>query len=159
MRMVWDAGTGFPERWWVPHPWKHWWSGWTGLSATWSSWRCPCASPWELDYVTFKGPSNPNYSEILCWWSRATVVCCLCPPPLELAADSLTAHGDSISKRQDESRRLITDKWRLSSEVFKQWSISPCNIELCGFNFMETAWRFLNYSGSACIRSVGDQFW
>lgn len=79
--------------------------------------------------------------------------------PLEMAADSLTAHGDSISKRQDESKRLITGKWCLSSEVFKQWSISPCNIELCGFHFMETAWRFLNYSGSACIRRVGDQFW
>jgi len=38
----WNTGTGCPERWWMPHPWKHSSSGWMGLWATWSSGGCPC---------------------------------------------------------------------------------------------------------------------
>jgi len=33
----WNTGTGCPERYWRPHPWKHSRPGWTGLWATWSS--------------------------------------------------------------------------------------------------------------------------
>jgi len=39
----WNPGTGCPERWSMPHPWEHSRPGWTGLWATWSSWRCPCS--------------------------------------------------------------------------------------------------------------------
>jgi len=38
----WNTGAGCPESWQMPHPWQHSRSGWTGLWATWSSWRCPC---------------------------------------------------------------------------------------------------------------------
>jgi len=31
--------------WQMPHPWKHSRSGWMGLWATWSTWRCAC--PWQ----------------------------------------------------------------------------------------------------------------
>jgi len=39
----------YPERWWMPHPWKHSRSGWMGLWATWSSWRCPYSWFYEHD--------------------------------------------------------------------------------------------------------------
>ena len=47
------------------HPWKHSRLGWTGLWATWSSWRCPCSlqggwARWPLNL-----PSNPRHSMIL----------------------------------------------------------------------------------------------
>ena len=35
----------FPERLWMPHPWKCLRPGWMGLWATWSSGGCPC--PWQ----------------------------------------------------------------------------------------------------------------
>jgi len=46
MRVV-KHWTGWPERWWMPYPWKHSRSGWMGLWATWWCWRCPC-SLWGL---------------------------------------------------------------------------------------------------------------
>lgn len=39
-----NAGTGCPERWWVPQTQIFSRSGWMGLGAIWSSWRCP----WSL---------------------------------------------------------------------------------------------------------------
>ena len=36
--------TGCPERWWLPHPWRHSGSGWMGI---WSPW-CTCRCPWSL---------------------------------------------------------------------------------------------------------------
>uniref|UniRef100_A0A8C3E2G2 Uncharacterized protein n=1 Tax=Corvus moneduloides TaxID=1196302 RepID=A0A8C3E2G2_CORMO len=36
---------GFPEKLWLPHPWKCQRPGWTGLGATWSNGKCPC--PWQ----------------------------------------------------------------------------------------------------------------
>ena len=33
------------QRWQMPQTWKHSRPGWTGLWATWSSWRCPCSLP------------------------------------------------------------------------------------------------------------------
>ena len=49
----------------MPHPWRHSRPGWTGLWATWSSWRCPCSlqrcwARWPL-----KVPSSPKHSMIL----------------------------------------------------------------------------------------------
>jgi len=38
-----NTGTRHPERWSMPHPWKHSRSGWMGLWATSLSWRCPCS--------------------------------------------------------------------------------------------------------------------
>ena len=65
----WNPGTGCPEEWSMPHPWKHSRSGWMGLWATWCSWRCPCS--WQGDWMRWplKVPANPNYSTIL--WSPA----------------------------------------------------------------------------------------
>uniref|UniRef100_A0A672U6S9 EGF-like domain-containing protein n=1 Tax=Strigops habroptila TaxID=2489341 RepID=A0A672U6S9_STRHB len=41
-----SAGTGCPEKLWLPHPWQCSRPGWTqGLGATCSSGRCPC--PWQ----------------------------------------------------------------------------------------------------------------
>ena len=45
----------------MPHPWKHSKSGWTGLWATWSSWRCPCALQEGWARWPLKVPSNKNY--------------------------------------------------------------------------------------------------
>jgi len=33
----------------MPNPWDHLRPGWTGLWATWSSWRCPCSLQAGLD--------------------------------------------------------------------------------------------------------------
>ena len=49
----------------MPHPWKHSRSGWTGLWATCSSWRCPCSLQGGWTRWPLKVPSNPNYSMIL----------------------------------------------------------------------------------------------
>jgi len=38
-----EALTQVAQRWSMPHSWKCSRSGWTGLWATWSSWRCPCS--------------------------------------------------------------------------------------------------------------------
>ena len=48
----------------MPHHWTHSRSGWTGLWATWSTWRCPCSlqegwARWPLSV-----PSKPNYPMI-----------------------------------------------------------------------------------------------
>jgi len=38
-----------PERWETPHPWESWCSGWTGLWATLSAWRCwRLGGPWKV---------------------------------------------------------------------------------------------------------------
>ena len=39
--------------------------GWTGLWATWSSWRCPCLLQGVWARWPLKVPSNPKYSMIL----------------------------------------------------------------------------------------------
>ena len=59
------AGTGCPERLLMPHPWKHSRSSWTGLWATWSSWRCPCLLQGGWTRWPLKVTSNPNHSVIL----------------------------------------------------------------------------------------------
>ena len=46
------------------HPWKHSRPGWTGLWATWSSWRCPCSLQGAGTRWPLKAPSNPNHSGI-----------------------------------------------------------------------------------------------
>lgn len=47
--------------WWIPHPWKHKWSGWKVLWATWSSLQGDWAG-WHLN-----GPILTNYSLIPSW--------------------------------------------------------------------------------------------
>ena len=59
---VWNPGPGCPERWSMPHPWKHSRPGWTGLWATWSCWRCPCSLQGVWTRWSLKVLSNPNYS-------------------------------------------------------------------------------------------------
>ena len=49
-----EALIGCPEMWWMPHPWRHSRSGWTGLWAAWSSCRCPCSLQGRWT-ITFKG--------------------------------------------------------------------------------------------------------
>jgi len=62
------TGTGCPERQWRPHPWKHSRPGWTGLWATWSTYRCPC-SLWGGQTRWPPGvPSDPKLSMILWSW-------------------------------------------------------------------------------------------
>ena len=65
----WNTGTGCSEKLWMPRLWKHSRTGWTGLWATWSSWWCPCSLQGGLDYLTFKGPFQPNYSMVLSFCS------------------------------------------------------------------------------------------
>ena len=61
----WNTGTGCPERQWRPHPWKHSRPVWTGLWATWSSWRCPSSLQGGWARWPLKVPSNPKHSMIL----------------------------------------------------------------------------------------------
>ena len=51
----------------MPHSWKHSRSGWTGLWATWSGWRCPCLLQGGWTRWPLKVPMNPNYS-MLVWF-------------------------------------------------------------------------------------------
>ena len=46
----------------MPHPKKHSRSGWTGLWATWSRWRCPCSLQQCWTRWPLKVPFNPNNS-------------------------------------------------------------------------------------------------
>ena len=69
----WNTGTGCPERCFMPPPWKHSRPGWTGLWATWSSWRCPCSLQGGWTRWPLKVPSNPNYSMIL-WFYNSMVL-------------------------------------------------------------------------------------
>ena len=62
----WNTGTGFPVRWWMPWPWKYSRSGWTGLWATWSSWRCPCLLNGFWTSWPLKVASSPSHS-MICW--------------------------------------------------------------------------------------------
>ena len=55
----------------MPHHWKHSRPGWTGLWATWSSWRCPCSLQEGWTRRTLKFPSNPNHYMIL-WFTFLT---------------------------------------------------------------------------------------
>uniref|UniRef100_A0A8B9GHS6 ADAM metallopeptidase domain 8 n=1 Tax=Amazona collaria TaxID=241587 RepID=A0A8B9GHS6_9PSIT len=56
------AGTGCPEKLWLPHPWQCSRPGWTqGLGAPCSSGRCPC--PWN--WVSFEVRSDPTQSGTL----------------------------------------------------------------------------------------------
>ena len=48
-------------------------SGWTGLWATWPSWRCPWLLSGGWTRWPLKVPSNPNYSTIL-WISECKTV-------------------------------------------------------------------------------------
>jgi len=56
---------GCPERWSMPHCWKHSTSGWTGLQAPWSHWRCPCSLQGSWARWPLNIPSNPKHSMIL----------------------------------------------------------------------------------------------
>ena len=60
----WNTGTGCPERWLMPHPWKCSRPGWSRLWATWSSWRCPCSLQGGWAKRPLKVPSTPNRSVI-----------------------------------------------------------------------------------------------
>ena len=64
----------------MPHPWKHSRSGWMGLWATWSSWRCPCSLQGVRARWPLKVPSNTNHSTILWfyerWMIRQAAICC-----------------------------------------------------------------------------------
>ena len=57
-----QVGTGCPERWEMSHPWKHSRPGWTGLWATWSSWRCPCSLQGHWTRWSLKVASNSKHS-------------------------------------------------------------------------------------------------
>ena len=65
-REWWDAGTGCPERPWMPHPWRCSRPGWMGPWATWSSiryggwWPSMQQEGWSL--MTLEVPSNPSHS-------------------------------------------------------------------------------------------------
>ena len=56
----WSTGTGCPEMWQMPHPWRHSKSGWMGLWAIWSSCRCPCSlqESWTRWYLRVTPNSN-----------------------------------------------------------------------------------------------------
>jgi len=56
------TGTGCPEVWWMPCPWRHSRSGWMGLWANWSSCRCPCSlqESW--------GPIRSLLTQTMLWW-------------------------------------------------------------------------------------------
>ena len=54
-----------PERWWMPHPWKHPRSGWMGLRATWSRCRCPCSLQGRWTRWPLRDSSNSNEYMIL----------------------------------------------------------------------------------------------
>lgn len=62
----WNTGRGFPERWWMPHPWKHSSQAHSrmGLWATTSSWRCPSSMQGDWIRWHLNVPSTPNYSMI-----------------------------------------------------------------------------------------------
>jgi len=49
----WDTGPCYPEKWWMPHPWKCSNSGWMELWAIWSSGRClyPQQGGWTRWYL------------------------------------------------------------------------------------------------------------
>jgi len=58
----WGAGTGCPERWWMPHPGRCSRPGWMGPWATWSSkwggwWPCPAGG---LELCDPWGPFQPR---------------------------------------------------------------------------------------------------
>ena len=63
------AGTGCPERLWMPHPWRCSRPGWMGPWAAWSSiryegwWPCLWQGGWSL--MILQVPSNPSHSMIL----------------------------------------------------------------------------------------------
>ena len=57
-------GTSCPEKLWRPRPWKRSRPGWTGLLATWSSWRGPCSLQGGSARWPIKVPSNPKRSMI-----------------------------------------------------------------------------------------------
>lgn len=52
MSILWRS---FPEKMWLPHPWECLRPVWTGLGATWDSWK----------EMSFKVTSNPKHSTIL----------------------------------------------------------------------------------------------
>ena len=55
---------GYPEVCWMPRPWRHPRSGWTGLWATcrcnWCSCRCPCSLQESWTRWLLRVPSNSN---------------------------------------------------------------------------------------------------
>ena len=58
----WGAGTGCPERLWMPHPWRCSRPGWMGPWAAWSSkwggwWPCPAGG---LEIHDPRGPFQPR---------------------------------------------------------------------------------------------------
>ena len=65
----WVAGTGCPERLWMPHPWRRSWPGWMGPWATLSSTRSgvwlPCLGQGGWNLMILEVPSNPSHSMIL----------------------------------------------------------------------------------------------
>ena len=65
----WGAGTGCPERLWMPHSWRCSRPGWMGPWAAWSSIKCggwrPCLWQGGWSFVILEVPSNLGHSVIL----------------------------------------------------------------------------------------------
>ena len=68
----WSAGTGCPEKLWMPHPWRCSRPGWMGPWAAWSSIKCEGWWPWlqqrDRRLMILEVPSNPSHSVIL--WNK-----------------------------------------------------------------------------------------
>ena len=74
----WGAGTGCPERLWMPHPWRCSRPAWMGAWAAWSSikwggwWPCLWWGSWR--FMILEVPSNPGHSVIL-WFTVNGYLC------------------------------------------------------------------------------------
>jgi len=72
----WGAGTGWPERLWMNHPWRCSRPGWKRPCAAWSSIKCggwwPCLWRGVWSFTILEVPSNPSHTMIL-WFTSADV--------------------------------------------------------------------------------------